>query len=124
MSTPITKLLVANRGEIACRVMRTARDLGISAVAVFSDADVGAPFVALADEGVRLPGSTPSETYLRGDLIVDAARLIGMARVSGAVLVRSGGRVDGSACAVARGLRSLGSARAPFPLPENRVHPL
>jgi propionyl-CoA carboxylase alpha chain len=69
----ITKLLVANRGEIACRVMRTARDLGIRTVAVFADPDARAPFVALADESVPLAGSAAADTYLRGDLIVEAA---------------------------------------------------
>jgi propionyl-CoA carboxylase alpha chain len=71
--TPIAKLLVANRGEIAARVMRTARQLDVTTVAVFSDADAGAPFVQLADEAVRLPGNTPSATYLRGDRIIAAA---------------------------------------------------
>jgi propionyl-CoA carboxylase alpha chain len=69
----ITSVLVANRGEIARRVFRTCRDLGISTVAVFSDADTGAPFVAEADLAVRLPGNAPSETYLRGDLVIAAA---------------------------------------------------
>ena len=64
---------VANRGEIARRVFRTCRDLGIETVAVHSDADAGLPFVAEADVAVRLPGSTPAETYLRGDLVVAAA---------------------------------------------------
>ena len=75
--TRITKLLVANRGEIACRVMRTARDLGIRTVAVFADPDERAPFVAMADESVRLPGSAAADTYLRGDLIVAAAQRTG-----------------------------------------------
>ncbi|MCD9200004.1 acetyl/propionyl/methylcrotonyl-CoA carboxylase subunit alpha [Aeromicrobium wangtongii] len=69
----ITSVLVANRGEIARRVFGTCRDLGISTVAVFSDADAGAPFVREADVAVRLPGSAPSETYLRGDLVIAAA---------------------------------------------------
>ncbi len=73
----IGKLLVANRGEIAARVMRTAHALGISTVAVYSDPDAGAPFVALADEAVRLPGSAPGDTYLRGDLVLAAARVTG-----------------------------------------------
>ncbi|HEX4701587.1 MAG TPA: biotin carboxylase N-terminal domain-containing protein, partial [Pseudonocardiaceae bacterium] len=69
----ITTLLVANRGEIARRVFRTCRARGISPVAVFADPDAGLPFVAEADKAVRLPGSTPAETYLRIDAIVDAA---------------------------------------------------
>jgi acetyl/propionyl-CoA carboxylase alpha subunit len=73
----ISKLLVANRGEIAERVMRTAHALGISTVAVHSDPDAQAPFVRLADEAVRLPGAAPGETYLRGDLVIAAARATG-----------------------------------------------
>jgi acetyl/propionyl-CoA carboxylase alpha subunit len=74
---PVTKLLVANRGEIARRVFRTCRDLGIATVAVFSDADAAMPFVAEADEAVHLPGSAPADTYLRGDLVVAAALATG-----------------------------------------------
>jgi propionyl-CoA carboxylase alpha chain len=73
----IRKLLVANRGEIAARVMRTAHRLGISTVAVYSDPDAGLPFVAQADEAVRLPGAAPADTYLRGDLILAAAAATG-----------------------------------------------
>jgi propionyl-CoA carboxylase alpha chain len=69
----VTKLLVANRGEIARRVFRTARAMGIATVAVYSDADADAPFVRDADEAVRLPGVTPAETYLRGADVVAAA---------------------------------------------------
>jgi acetyl/propionyl-CoA carboxylase alpha subunit len=69
----ITKVLVANRAEIARRIFRTARANGLETVAVFSDADEAAPFVAEADEAVRLPGSAPADTYLRSDLIVGAA---------------------------------------------------
>ena len=69
----ITTMLVANRGEIARRVFRTCRDLGIETVAVHSDDDAMLPFVREADIAVRLPGSTPAETYLRGDLVVKAA---------------------------------------------------
>ncbi|MBC6449556.1 ATP-binding protein [Actinokineospora xionganensis] len=70
----ITSVLVANRGEIARRVFRTAGDLGIATVAVYSDADADSPHVADADTAVRLPGNTPAETYLRGDLVIQAAR--------------------------------------------------
>jgi acetyl/propionyl-CoA carboxylase alpha subunit len=73
----IRKLLVANRGEIAARVMRTAHALGISTVAVFSDPDADAPFVSVADEAVRLPGAAPTDTYLRADLVIAAAKATG-----------------------------------------------
>jgi propionyl-CoA carboxylase alpha chain len=73
----INRILVANRGEIARRVFRTCRDLGVETVAVHSDADAGMPFVAEADLAVRLPGNTPAESYLRGDLVVEAARRSG-----------------------------------------------
>jgi propionyl-CoA carboxylase alpha chain len=69
----IRAVLVANRGEIARRIFRTCRELGIRTVAVHSDADAGAPFVGDADVAVRLPGNTPSDTYLRGDLVIAAA---------------------------------------------------
>ncbi|GAA3821078.1 biotin carboxylase N-terminal domain-containing protein [Nocardioides panacisoli] len=75
--TTINRVLVANRGEIARRVFATCRRLGIETVAVHSDADAALPFVAEADVAVRLPGSTPAETYLRGDLVIEAARRAG-----------------------------------------------
>ncbi|NGN92233.1 acetyl/propionyl-CoA carboxylase subunit alpha [Nocardioides sp. KC13] len=73
----INRLLVANRAEIASRVFRTARRLGIETVAVHSDADAALPFVAEADHAVRLPGNTPAETYLRADLVIEAAKVAG-----------------------------------------------
>ena len=73
----ISRLLVANRAEIASRVFRTCRSLGISTVAIHSDADADLPYVAEADAAVRLPGSTPAETYLCVDLVLDAARRAG-----------------------------------------------
>ncbi|MET9270154.1 biotin carboxylase N-terminal domain-containing protein [Kribbella sp. NPDC003557] len=73
----INSVLVANRGEIARRIFRTARCLGLSTVAVYSTADARMPFVDEADAAVQLPGNTPGETYLRADLVVDAARRAG-----------------------------------------------
>jgi propionyl-CoA carboxylase alpha chain len=77
----IGKLLIANRGEIAARIIRTAHALGIATVAVFSDPDAEAPYVTLADEAVRLPGGAPADTYLRGDLITAAATVTGAGAV-------------------------------------------
>ncbi|MFF9477900.1 biotin carboxylase N-terminal domain-containing protein [Streptomyces sp. NPDC014733] len=73
----LSSVLVANRGEIARRVFRTCRELGLATVAVHSDADAGAPHVREADAAVRLPGDAPADTYLRGDLIVKAALAAG-----------------------------------------------
>lgn len=72
-----SKILIANRGEIACRVIRTARNLGYRTVAVFSDADRDAPHVALADEAVHIGASPAAESYLRFDALLDAARKTG-----------------------------------------------
>ncbi len=70
-------LLIANRGEIACRVIRTARELGIRTVAVYSDADRNALHVRLADEAVHIGPSPPRESYLVGEKIIEAARASG-----------------------------------------------
>jgi 3-methylcrotonyl-CoA carboxylase alpha subunit len=70
----ITALLIANRGEIACRVIRTARRLGIRTVAVYSDADAKALHVRMADEAVHIGPSPARESYLRGDRIIEAAK--------------------------------------------------
>ena len=77
VSALFTKILVANRGEIACRVIRTARRMGIATVAVYSEADRGALHVEQADEAVCIGGATPAESYLRIDAIIDACRTSG-----------------------------------------------
>ena len=73
----ITKLLIANRGEIACRIMRTARDMGIATVAVYSDADAKALHTRTADEAVHIGPSPAAESYLVGETIIAAAKQTG-----------------------------------------------
>jgi 3-methylcrotonyl-CoA carboxylase alpha subunit len=73
----ITKLLIANRGEIACRIMRTAREMGIATVAVYSDADAKALHTRTADEAVHIGPSPAAESYLVGDKIIAAAKETG-----------------------------------------------
>ena len=72
-----TKILIANRGEIACRVIKTAKRMGIATVAVYSDADARAPFVRMADEAVHIGPATASESYLVADKIIAAAKQTG-----------------------------------------------
>ncbi|WP_295045309.1 biotin carboxylase N-terminal domain-containing protein [uncultured Paracoccus sp.] len=81
---PLTRLLIANRGEIAVRVIRACRDEGIETVAVYADADRGAPFVAMADQAFALGGDSPAETYL------DGAKIIAIARRAGADAIHPG----------------------------------
>ena len=78
MNKPMfTKILIANRGEIACRVIRTARRMGIVTVAVYSDADARSLHVRLADEAVHIGGSASADSYLKGDVIIEAAKKTG-----------------------------------------------
>jgi 3-methylcrotonyl-CoA carboxylase alpha subunit len=77
MTTKITKILIANRGEIACRVIRTARKMGIATVAVYSDADRRALHVRMADEAVHIGPSPAAESYLIADKIIAAAQQTG-----------------------------------------------
>ena len=73
----ITSLLIANRGEIACRIIRTARAMGVRTVAVYSDADAKALHVRMADEAVHIGPSPARESYLVGDTIIAAAKASG-----------------------------------------------
>jgi len=75
--TPFTKVLVANRGEIALRVIRSARELGYRTVAVYSSADRNARHVRAADQAVAIGGDLPADSYLRIDRIIEAAKLSG-----------------------------------------------
>ncbi|MBI3792363.1 MAG: acetyl-CoA carboxylase biotin carboxylase subunit [Gemmatimonadetes bacterium] len=72
-----TKLLVANRGEIALRIIRACQELGVRSVAVYSDADAQAPHVREADEAVRIGPAPSSESYLKGDVIIEVAKRVG-----------------------------------------------
>ena len=73
----ISSLLIANRGEIACRIIHTARAMGIRTIAVYSNADVDALHVRMADDAVHIGPSPARESYLVGEKIIDAARATG-----------------------------------------------
>ena len=77
MNKTIQKILIANRGEIALRVIRACKEMGIASVAVYSDADRASLHVAHADEAYRLGPAPATESYLRADLILEAARRCG-----------------------------------------------
>ena len=70
----LKKILIANRGEIACRVIRSAKQMGIATVAVYSDADAGAPHTLLADEAIRIGPAPAAESYLVVDAILAAIK--------------------------------------------------
>jgi len=72
-----SKVLIANRGEIALRVIRACHELGVRAVAVYSDADARAPHVRAADEAVHIGPAPSAESYLKGDRIIEAAKRTG-----------------------------------------------
>ena len=82
------KVLIANRGEIAVRIARTCREMGIRTVAVYSDADAGSLHVRAADDAVQIGPSAALESYLRGDRILEAARASG-ARLSSQIATAS-----------------------------------
>ena len=97
----IRKLLIANRGEIASRIMATAREMDIATVAIFSESDAKAPFVGDADEAVALAGNAPSQTYLRSDLIIEAALRTGCDAIHPGYGFLSENAEFASACAAA-----------------------
>ena len=70
----LKKILIANRGEIACRIIRTARKMGIKTVSICSDPDINAPHVSMSDECVSIGGETSIDSYLRIDKIIDAMK--------------------------------------------------
>ena len=72
-----SKILIANRGEIACRVIQTCKRMGIATVAVYSDADARAPFVKMADEAVHIGAAPAAESYLLADKIIEACKQTG-----------------------------------------------
>jgi propionyl-CoA carboxylase alpha chain len=98
----ISKLLIANRGEIAGRVIRTARAMDIGTVAVFSDPDADAPYVTAADEAVSLPGTSPADTYLNAAAIITAAQRTGADAIHPGYGFLSENAAFAQACADAR----------------------
>ena len=95
------KILIANRGEIACRVAATARRLGIRTVAVYSDADAQAKHVAVCDEAVHIGGSAPAESYLRWERIIEAAKATGAQAIHPGYGFLSENEAFAQACAAA-----------------------
>jgi 3-methylcrotonyl-CoA carboxylase alpha subunit len=96
-----TKILIANRGEIACRVAATARKLGIKTVAVYSDADANAQHVKACDEAVRIGGAAPKDSYLKADVILAAAKATGAQAVHPGYGFLSENATFATACAAA-----------------------
>jgi 3-methylcrotonyl-CoA carboxylase alpha subunit len=95
------KILIANRGEIACRVAATARKLGIQTVAVYSDADANAQHVKACDEAVWIGGAAPQDSYLKADVILAAAKATGAQAVHPGYGFLSENESFASACAAA-----------------------
>ncbi|MFD2263516.1 acetyl-CoA carboxylase biotin carboxylase subunit [Lacibacterium aquatile] len=133
MNRRIATLLIANRGEIACRVIRTARQLGIRTVAVYSDADAKAAHVAMADVAVRLGPAPARESYLKGDAIIQAAKDTGADAIHPGYGFLSENADFADACAKAgiifvgppaSAIRAMGSKSAAKSLMEKATVPL
>ncbi len=105
------KILIANRGEIACRVIRTARELGVRTVSVFSDADAGAQHVLMADEAVRIGPPAAAESYLLGDRILEVAAETGAQAIHPGYGFLSENSAFADECA-ARGIKFIGPPSA------------
>jgi 3-methylcrotonyl-CoA carboxylase alpha subunit len=127
------KILIANRGEIACRIARSARKLGVRTVAVYSDADAHAAHVAACDEAVHIGGPRPQESYLRGDAILEAARHTGAEAIHPGYGFLSENAEFAAACAAAgivfigpspRAIEAMGSKSAAKVLMEKAGVPL
>src|ERR1700730_17343485 len=108
-----SKILIANRGEIACRIIRTARRLGIASAAVYSDADRDAMHVALADEAFRIGPAPARESYLDGAKIIDAAQKSGAQAIHPGYGFLSEKEDFAESCATA-GVIFLGRQSAPW----------
>lgn len=106
------KILIANRGEIACRVAATAKRLGVKTVAVYSDADADAKHVAVCDEAVHIGGSAPKDSYLRWECIIEAAKATGAQAIHPGYGFLSENEDFAKACADA-GLVFIGPPPAP-----------
>src|SRR6185295_4405725 len=127
------KILIANRGEIACRVIKTARRMGIATVAVYSDADANAKHVREADEAVRIGPPAARESYLRGDAILEAAKRTGAQAIHPGYGFPSENEEFAEACAKAgvvfigppaAAIRAMGSKSAAKSLMEKAGVPL
>src|SRR5450631_441791 len=128
-----SKILISNRGEIACRVIKTARKMGIASVAVYSDADADARHVRLADEAVRIGPAAARESYLVGDAIIAAARATGAQAIHPGYGFLSENDAFAEACAKAgvvfigppaAAIRAMGSKSAAKTLMEKAGVPL